>query len=807
MRIDAYSKILSVIAACVVILCAGFSAASQKPPDQKLSPEKEAKRAAFLEQAMASIPKEGEDKTLSPYFFVMSDDPKTDQLPMKSTRADVDIAGVIAGVKVTQVYKNTGKNTLEAIYIFPASSRAAVYAMKMTIGTRVIEAEIREKEKARKEYEQARKEGRTASLLEQMRPNVFQMNVANILPGDEIKVEMFYTELLVPEDNIYEFIYPTVVGPRYSNVKETDATPQQAWTKNPYLHEGQAAPYTFGIDVNITSGMPISQVASPSHASVTTEFADKTKAHVALKESTEGGNRDFVLRYSLAGDQIESGLLLYKGKDENFFLTMVEPPKRVEPAKIVPREYIFICDISGSMHGFPLDITKKLMRELFGNLKSTDYFNVLLFAGSNAVLAEKSLSASKDNIEKAIAILSGQTGGGGTELVPALKRALALPRTKGTSRIMVIATDGYVSVEKDAFELIRSNLSDANLFAFGIGSSVNRYLIEGMARAGMGEPFILLNQGEAPAKAAKFKQYIAAPVLNGIKVDFKGFDAYDVEPKSIPDLFAKRPLIVYGKYKGEPSGNVVVTGTAAGQKFEKSLAASPALESPKNEALKYLWARERIMWLGDMNRLDKSDARVKEITDLGLKYHLMTAYTSFIAVDKIVRADGKYETVKQPLPLPQGVSDLAVGDGGMMPGMAMAVAPMPMRAGSGTMMKEMAKPEEAVTTALPVLTVDRVTVLEGADAKLTVDEIKKVIVASALESCAKSAKAKNAALSGTITFKLTIDKEGKVAKVEPMTNSTGDAALATCLAGKLKLLAFIKPATSSAVVAEVTLRI
>ena len=164
-----------------------------------------------------------EDRTLSPYFIVVSDNPDTDRLPLKSTSAAVNISGVIADVLVTQVYKNDGKKPLEAIYVFPASTRVAVYGMKMTIGKRVIEAKINRRDEARKEYEKAKEAGKSASLLEQQRPNVFQMNVANIMPGDEIKVELKYTELLIPTDRVYEFVYPTVVGPRYSNQKAGSA--------------------------------------------------------------------------------------------------------------------------------------------------------------------------------------------------------------------------------------------------------------------------------------------------------------------------------------------------------------------------------------------------------------------------------------------------------------------------------------------------------------------------------------------------------------------------------------------------------
>jgi Ca-activated chloride channel family protein len=481
------------------------------------------------------------DKTLSPYFFVKSDDPSLDQLPLKSTSAQVDIAGVIADVTVTQVYKNEGKRAIEAVYIFPASTRAAVYAMKMTVGERTITAEIQKREEARAAYEKAKQEGKTASLLEQQRPNVFQMNVANILPGDEIRTELRYTELISPTDGIYELVYPTVVGPRYSSQPAATAPPSEKWVENPYLHSGEAAPYSFDIKVRLAAGMPIQEMTCTSHK-VDIQYDDPSRARVDLSaEEKSGGNRDFILKYRLAGDTIQTGLLLYEGEKENFFLLMVQPPKRHTQSAIPPREYIFIVDVSGSMHGFPLDISKKLLKDLIGNLRPADQFNVLLFAGGSQIMAERSVPASPENIRRAIDLIERQTGGGGTKLLPALERALALPRAEGASRSVVIATDGYVAVETEAFDLIRKDLGQANFFTFGIGSSVNRFLIEGMARAGAGEPFVITKPDQAPARAEKFRRYIESPLLTGIRLDFGKFQAYDAAPRPSPTSSPSAP--------------------------------------------------------------------------------------------------------------------------------------------------------------------------------------------------------------------------------------------------------------------------
>ena len=602
------------------------------------------------------------DKTLSPYFFVQGGDPEVDTLPLQSTRADVDIAGVIARVHVTQVYKNTGKRPIEAIYVFPGSTRAAVFGMKMTIGERVIVAKIEERQKARADYEAAKAAGQSASLLEQQRPNVFQMNVANIMPGDIINVELDYTELLVPENGTYEFVYPTVVGPRYSETPSAGAPSTETWVANPYLHEGAPEPFTFDIDVTLNSGIPIARMSCDSHKT-DIEYEGRTTASVSLADTKGAGTKDFILRYSLEGNKVQSGILLYPGDDENFFLVMMEPPARVGKGDIPPREYIFVLDVSGSMNGFPLNTAKKLMRDLITQLKPTDTFNVVLFAGRAAVMSEKSLPATQANIEHAMNTIDSQSGGGGTRLLNALTTAFALPRQEeNVARSTVIVTDGYVSCETQAFDLIRQNLNKSNVFTFGIGSSVNRHLIEGMARSGLGEPLIVTGPNEAGAKADKFREYIRQPVLTQIEVDFGGINAYDVEPVSVPDVLAERPVIVFGKYKGTPRGSVKISGFSGEGEYMVKLDIEEAMEDEKNTALRYLWARHRIKTLADYNSISQNAERVAEVTNLGLTYNLLTAYTSFIAIDSQVRNQGGDQaTVKQPLPLPDGVSDLAVG--------------------------------------------------------------------------------------------------------------------------------------------------
>jgi Ca-activated chloride channel family protein len=395
-------------------------------------------------------------------------------------------------------------------------------------------------------------------------------------------------------------------------------------------------------------------------------------ADVRLAQSG-GGNRDYVLRYRLAGDRIETGLLLSgpldkggvasEGAGEKFFAVMMEPPARADDADVTPREFVFLVDVSGSMNGFPLDTTKVLMRRLLGGLHDTDAFNLVLFSGAFRTLSpDGSVPASADNIRVAATMLDRERGGGGTELMGGLRAAYAIPRNRNLSRTVVVVTDGYVGVEDEAFRFVRTQLDQTNLFAFGIGTGVNRALIEGMARAGYGEPFVVIKPEEAAAAAERFRAYIDRPLLSGISVAFHNFDAYDVTPAKLPDLMARRPLVLFGKYRGDATGQIEVTGRGGRGLFRKVIELDPKQVKPQNAPLRVLWARTQVQWLEDQITLGGSEAQTNALADLGLRYDLLTAATSFVAVDhQVVNPDQPLETVAQPLPLPAAVSNLAVG--------------------------------------------------------------------------------------------------------------------------------------------------
>ncbi|WP_028580467.1 VIT and vWA domain-containing protein [Desulfogranum japonicum] len=605
------------------------------------------------------------DTTLSPYFFIEGAEKSHDDFPLKDTKVEVVISGVIANVTVRQYYANNGSHPINAKYIFPGSTNAAVHGMTMTIGERRITAQIHKKEKAKQIFEQAKAAGKNSSLLSQQRPNVFSMDVANIMPGDTVEIELRYSELLVPSESIYSFVFPTVVGPRYSDQPATNARPEDQWIANPYLKKG-AQPHTgFSLSARVAAGMPIHDVQCRTHKTRTT-YIDEKNVDVQLDPAASfGGDRDFILKYRLQGKQITSGLLLQKGEKENYFLLMAQPPQRVLPEAIPPREYLFVVDVSGSMHGFPLHTAKTLIKDLVMGLRPTDHFNLLLFAGSSAVMAPASLPANQENIDQALHFVNNQQGGGGTNLLSAMNEALSLPKREGVSRTIVVLTDGYIDAEKEVFHTIQENLQHSNLFAFGIGSSVNRYLIEGMAKSGQGEPFIVTDPDMAPATAQHFRDYISAPVLTNIQVTANNFTMYDVEPQKFPDLFAQRPVLVFGKWRGEPNGVLEISGAGGNGPFHQSYQVTEAT-IVQDRGLEYLWARTRISRLSDFAQNNINPEHVAEVTTLGLTHNLLTAFTSFVAVDERIRnPHTQAEDVTQPLPLPKGVSNASIGNGSM----------------------------------------------------------------------------------------------------------------------------------------------
>lgn len=542
----------------------------------------------------------------------------TSELPLVSARTEIDVSGVVLRGTVRQTFVNRSSTPIEARYVFPGSTGAAIDGLEMQIGDRRIVAKIGKRGEARATYEAAKASGRSASLLEQHRPNVFETSVANIMPGDRIEVTVTYTELLVPEERVYEIVLPQVVAERF------DAEAWQAFAagKTPSSR----------VEVRVDAGMQIQEMTVPTH-----HVAPWIQGRVGTVtiDAPQGFDRDVVVRYRLAGNHVQTGIVLDEHEDGGSFVFMMQPPARVAPNAIPPREYVFIVDVSGSMDGYPLEVAREVLTSLAAGMGPMDRFNVLCFASSSRWLAEAPVEVNRDNVEAARRLMTEHSHGG-TQLSEALERALAAPRHEGVSTSFIVITDGFITAEAKSFELIRDHRGEANVFAFGIGDRVNRHLVEGIATAGLGHPFIVSNATEAKAAAKRFSSYIASPVLTDIELTLEGFDAYDLEPKTVPDLFADRPVVVLGKYRGTPQGRIGVRGAGGGAPFVASIPIERTGE--QHPAIVKLWARRRIAELTIMSGLTRDPRIGDEIEKLGLAHSLLTQRTSFVAVDPVKRA-------------------------------------------------------------------------------------------------------------------------------------------------------------------------
>lgn len=583
----------------------------------------------------------------SPYFIVNTEEEGSDHLPLMSNSAAVKIVGSLADVTVTQSFKNDGEYPIEAVYVFPAATTSAVYSVTMTIGNRVVKAKIKEKQQAKREYERAKSEGKSASLLEQQRANVFTMNVANILPGDLIEVELKYTELLKREDGVYEFVYPMSIGSRYTGPDSATLDASSELQQPPTFTNGD--PFSTTISLDIVSNTAIYDISSPSHV-INQSLIAYDRVQIELGDNDSVANRDFVLRYKVGEDAIKGGVFLEPSEEENFFLVQLDAPKRV-PANYIPlREYIFVVDVSGSMTGYPLSVSKKIVTNLLSSLSNEERFNILFFAGSSSVLSESSLLATEENILAAQKMLSRVGAGGGTQLLAAIETVQENDVPAGYSRSVVVVTDGYVTLEPQAYKLITDDLNQASYFSLGIGNNVNRKLVETIANAGFGESFIALNEKDGLELGQKLIDLIRNPVLTDISLEFLGFDAIELQPKLIPDLYAQKPLLISGKWRGNATGKIRISGKTGVGSWSKELDLADATVLNNSESLKYVWARRKLSALNDYYSLFRGgDEDTKAtIIETSLQYNLLSKFTSFLAIDEVVRTYTESKLVKQP---------------------------------------------------------------------------------------------------------------------------------------------------------------
>ncbi len=614
-------------------------------------------------------------------------------LPLTNSDFSVSVDGDLATVSLVQTFENPTSAPMNATYLFPLNEDAAVHAMTMQVGDEVIEAQIRRREQARQEFEQAREEGRAAALLSQHRPNMFTQEVANLMPGATVRITIRYSQSVPRVDGAYELVLPLVVGPRYNpaprstallvNEAEPPRLQMGAWNIAPPPPQPRGvfgltlpadiAPERVSIAVEIQAGMDIANVASATHR---LNISGQGRARSAvLAEDRVIDNRDFVLRYTLAGNAVQAGVVTHTDQRGGFFSLVIEPPAVPSEAQIVPRELVFVLDTSGSMSGEPIDASKAFMQRALATLRPGDFFRIIQFGSTPREFTDGPVPASAANVARASAFVRGLSADGGTEVVPAMQQAFAMRQQPDTLRIVVFLSDGYIGNEAEVLQFMAQHLGRARVYAFGVGSSVNRHLLSEMARRGRGFARYIDPTESGLEAAHDLAAQLDMPVLTDIRIDWGNLAPAEVTPAIIPDLFVGDSLRLMGRFTGQRTGTIVVHGDANGRPaslpVQVTLTDAPSSMSASTSAIPIIWARAQV---ADLMRDYTSPAELRtvqlnaqqleaRVTELGLAFALVTDWTSFVAVSRrVVNTDpASAQSADVPLPMPAGVGPEAYG--------------------------------------------------------------------------------------------------------------------------------------------------
>lgn len=592
--------------------------------------------------------------------------------PLKHTDVKAKISGYVAHVTVKQIFENPYKDKIEAIYTFPLSDSGAVDDMVMKVGSRTIHATIKRREEARKIYDDAKAQGHVASLLDQERTNIFTQSVANIKPGEKVEITLSYVDLLPYDSGEFSFVFPTVVGPRFNPghatgqqgtgwSADTTAVPDGSRITPPVTPQGTRSGHDLSMEVTIDSGVPIEAIASKLHE-VAVNRAGSDRATIQLRDKATIPNKDFVLSWSVAGDRLKSGYLTHRSDDTGYFSLMILPPKKVTPAEAAPKEMIFLIDCSGSQSGPPLQKAKETMDYILEQMNPQDTFQVISFSSQLKTLFDKPEMASGAMKQKARKFIADLQANGGTWIAPAVEKACSIPADNHRLRIVSFMTDGYVGNDYEILSMVHKLRGNSRWFPFGTGNSVNRLLIDGMAKEGGGEPeYVLLNSSGAEV-GKKYYDRIAAPVLTDVKIDFGDLAVKDVFPHQISDVWAERPLYIKGKYTKPGTGTVTISGFAGGKPYVQKLAVKFPEKQSDNVAIASIWARAKVDRLvaedySGAQRGALNPELKEEVIKVALDHHIMTEYTSFVAVEETVITDGGIpRTITVPVEMPDGVS-------------------------------------------------------------------------------------------------------------------------------------------------------
>jgi len=633
------------------------------------------------------------------------------ECPLKHTDVEAEVAGFIARVRVTQTFYNPLDEKIEAVYVFPLPHKAAVDDMTMVVGKRRIVGVIKRRAEARQIYEEALARGATAALLEQERPNIFTQSVGNIKPHEEVRIEISYVDVLDYDMGVYEFHFPMVVGPRYipgapaskippvpeelkgkvgtldqtggageggsadpsirnpqSEIRnpsgtgwapDTDRVPDASRITPPVLKPGFRTGHDISLSVWVDAGVPIRDIQIPNHKAKLDREGD-SELSAELEPADAIPNKDFVLKYAVVGEKPAMAVLAHTdAAGQGYFMLMVQPKEDERLKQSPPREISFLIDVSGSMSGEPTAKVIQTMREMLKHTKPADTVQVVTFANQSQKLFEKAVPCTPENIAKALGFTGGLQGGGGTEMLKGIKMVLEEPLDPERIRIVMMLTDGFIGNEAEIIEEVGRRCGDKIRFwCIGIGQSPNRFLTDGVAKQGGGMSKVV-GLNDDPAEMVQEVMFrIHRAQLAKIAIDWGTLKVFETYPARIPELWAGRPVILFGLYEPGES-DVRISGLAEGAPVSWPLHVKFPANAEKHDVLAKVWARQKIEELMHTTYYAGSPEVEEMVTSIALEYRLMSQYTSFVAVDeseigKLAEPARPPRRMLVPVPIPEG---------------------------------------------------------------------------------------------------------------------------------------------------------
>ncbi len=714
---------------------------------------------------------------------------KTIDVPLAHTDVHIRVDGFLADATVTQHFRNPYPTKIEAVYLFPLPDDAAVTELTITNGTHVIHGTIQPRAAAKQIYEAARSKGLVAALLTEERPNLFTQSIANLEPAAEIDVTLRYVERLPYADGGYELVFPMVVGPRYLPAAAKDTTIQA-----PVLPPGVRSSHDISLSVELDAGVPIEGVSSPSHQLALVR-PGPSRASIQLAPGDTIPNKDFVLRYRVAGEVPRFGVLGYRDGGEGSFLLVAQPPVAPAADAITPRELVFVLDTSSSMRGAPLAKAKQVIGDALRKLRPDDTFQIVRFADHASALGAAPIANKPQNVALTFDWLAKLDANGGTEMTTGIAAALAVPHDPARLRIVAFLTDGYVGNEDEVLATVSAKLGAARLFSFGVGSAVNRYLLDELAVVGRGDAQYVRPDEDTARAVAAFVRRIDAPVLTDLRVDWGGLAVRDATPNALPDLFAGQPLVVSGHYDRGGTATVTVHGMLGGRAVTFDVPVTLPERDVARPAIATVWARQRITELSRRLIRRADPAVVKQVTELALAQHLLTPYTAFVAVDATrVTSGGTATTVAVPVEVPDriaeanggsfGVSGYGIGGGmlGVVSGGSygtIARGEIIAAGRSAGMLSRVATPLMVIVDGQPVS-------VGSLDTNMIRRYLRRRF--EAIHECYQHALVARPTLFGVVTAHFTIAADGHV--VSGTVDGIDDSALTSCIAGVISEIKF-----------------